>query len=174
MGSFWRVIVGLALICFGVGAIMGIDVWQYFFPLVVILVGARILLGHSHHCSSSHHMHGVISESDENTLDYSVTFNELNKKVNATAFQGGKISVTFGGGTVDLRDAKIAKNGTAHLKVDAVFGGIKILVPETWSVQGNLSGVFGRFDNATSLPDKPEGTLMVQGSAVFGGGEITN
>lgn len=113
-------------------------------------------------------------ETHENKLDYATVFSGANKKVVTNDFQGGKISSVFGGMTLDLRNAKIAKNGTVTLEASAVFGGLKIIVPKTWRVDGSLSGVFGGFTNSTVVPDKPEGTLNVKGSGVFGGGEIVN
>lgn len=174
MGNFWGIVFGLILICFGLGAIAGINVWRYFFPILLILVGLSILFNQTRSKSSSWQDMGKPVETHESTIDYSAVFSGVNRKVASTTFQGGKISAVFGGANVDLRDAKIAKNATVTLEANAVFGGVKILVPKTWDVQGNLTGVFGGFDNSTTNPDKAEGKLIVKGSAVFGGGEIQN
>lgn len=85
-----------------------------------------------------------------------------------------KISTFFGGANIDLRDATIAKYGTATLDVSALFGGVKLVVPKEWKVVGNLSGFFGGFSNKTTAPEEPEGTLILKGSGTFGGGEVTN
>jgi hypothetical protein len=117
---------------------------------------------------------GSVQETHEKTLNYEAIFSGSNKRVVTNDFRGGKITAVFGGTELDLRKAKIASDSAVNLEVSAVFGGVKVMVPKTWSVQGNLTGVFGGFENSAVAPAKPEGTLIIKGAAVFGGGEIIN
>ncbi len=50
-----------------------------------------------------------------------------------------------------------------------MFGGIDILVPETWIVKTEVLGIFGGSDD--DRPEKSAGTpdLIVTGFAMFGG-----
>lgn len=174
--NIWGILIGLVFIAFGVGIALNINVWQYIFPIIFILIGLSIILGHRRH-----RWHQPMNGSPENpseihddTLDYSFSFSGGDFKVVSKDFKGGKISAFFGGANIDLRDATIAKHGVATLDVSALFGGVKLLVPKEWKVVGNLSGFFVGFSNKTSAPDKPKGTLVIKGSATFGGGEVSN
>ena len=66
----------------------------------------------------------------------------------------------------------------AVLDLNAVFGGIEVRVPESWSVVVKGAGVFGAFQDSTLQPDPriyPEAKrLIVKGGAVFGGVELKN
>ena len=108
--------------------------------------------------------------------EYSAVFTTLNKKIVTENFQGGKIDVVFAGGDLDLRNAKIPKGKTVNVEVNAVFGGVKLLVPPTWSVNSSVTGVFGGFENKTKLPasSKEQGRINLTGAAVFGGGSVEN
>ena len=65
------------------------------------------------------------------------------------------------------------------LHANALFGGIELRVPETWYVVTRGQGIFGGYTDSTryvppSDPDKPKKTLIVMGTAIFGGVEIRN
>lgn len=88
----------------------------------------------------------------------------------ATAFRGGSLLLWYGGGDVDLRGVMLDPAG-ATLTVRAIFGGGRIIVPETWIVDLRTRGIFGgaadirpAFERA---PDAPR--LVIDGLTVFGG-----
>ncbi len=167
MGNVWGILFGLVFVSLGVGLIFGINLWRYFWPILLILIGFSILYNQSSNRVSKQVTH-------ESALDYSAVFGGENKKVITDDYQGGKVTSVFSRVTLDLRDAKIPKNSTVVLEVSAVFGSAKIIVPKTWLVQGSLAGVFGGYNNATTVPEKPDGTLILKGVAVFGSGEVIN
>jgi predicted membrane protein len=112
------------------------------------------------------------------TLNESAIFGGVQKRVNAKEFRGGQLQSLFGGIEIDLRDAEIAEN-EAVLHANAVFGGIELRVPETWYVAARGQGIFGGYTDSTRYtapadPDKPKKTLIVVGTALFGGVEIRN
>lgn len=161
----------LFLILLGLAFLFDVSLWRLFWPLLIIIIGIRMLIPRGYYNWQSRR-----EEVREDTLDYSAVFSGLDKKIVTKDFKGGKVNVVFGGGTLDLSEAQIAKNGTAKLEVNAVFGGIKIIVPRTWNVNSSLVGVFGGFNNATELPEEKAqtGRLLLKGAAVFGGGEVVN
>ncbi|HPF00376.1 MAG TPA: hypothetical protein PKY63_06895, partial [Bacteroidales bacterium] len=66
--------------------------------------------------------------------------------------------------------------GDNILEISAVFGGFKLIVPAHWNVKIETSNVFGGVVDkriVTGTVDMTR-TLVVRGSAVFGGGEITS
>lgn len=113
-----------------------------------------------------------------NTLNEQAIFGGVEKRVNSKAFRGGQLQSLFGGIEIDLRDAEMAED-QAVLFANAVFGGIELRVPETWYVATRGQGIFGGYSDSTRYvpsvnPDKPKKTLVVMGTAIFGGVEIRN
>ena len=97
--------------------------------------------------------------------------------INDQNFRGAKYDAVFGGFEIDLRRANILED-EAVLDLNAVFGGIEVRVPESWSVVVKGAGVFGAFQDSTHQPDPriypaPK-RLIVRGGAVFGGVELKN
>ena len=98
------------------------------------------------------------------------------RQINMQNFTGGHIDGVFSGYQIDLRGA-IMTGDSATLKISAVFSGVEIRVPETWSVVIDGHGVFGAFvDNTTQPNPQTPGLkrLFVRGGAVFSGVEVKN
>ena len=60
--------------------------------------------------------------------------------------------------------------------MEAVFGGVKLIVPPHWQVINQIDGVFHGVDDKRRAPagayTEINKTLVLNGSAVFGGIEI--
>ncbi len=99
------------------------------------------------------------------------------RKVNTFDFKGGHVDAVFGGFEIDLRDA-IMDSDMAVLEANAVFGGIEIRIPITWSAVVQGVGVFGGYQDETTQPNQslipnPK-RIIVKGAAVFGAVEVKN
>lgn len=164
-------IIGIAIILMGFSILFNFSFWRIIWPVLLILIGLSLLFNRMPEYNAAKQ-----ESTHENKIEYSAVFSELNKKVISDNFQGGKVDTVFGGGTFDLRDAKIRKGETVTLEVNAVFGGLKVIVPDTWTVNNSVTGVFGAFSNNTNYPKegKEQGRIILKGGAVFGGGEVTN
>ncbi len=101
-------------------------------------------------------------------------FSGVKRTVLSKTFKGGSISCVFGGAEIDLTQADIS--GNVVIRIEAVFGGAKILVPANWVVQNEIDGVFhgveDKRNTMTAAAMNPEKVLVLRGSAVFGGIEI--
>jgi hypothetical protein len=88
----------------------------------------------------------------------------------APSFRGGSVLTWYGGASIDLREATLDPAG-ATLNARTIFGGLRILVPETWNVRTNVAAIFGGVGDArdTSEVDELGPTLTVTGFALFGG-----
>ena len=107
---------------------------------------------------------------DSNEVALTAILEPLAFESHATAFKGGSILTWFGGGDVDLRGVRLDPAG-ATITIRTLFGGGRLLVPESWNVDLRVVAVFGgsadvrpAYDRA---PDAP--TLVIEGIAVFGG-----
>ena len=101
-------------------------------------------------------------------------FSGVNRTILSKKFQGGKIACVFGGAEIDLTQADIT--GTVTIKMDVVFGGVKLIVPSNWGVQSNIDGAFHSVDDKrkynSAITVDPNKMLILKGSAVFGGIEV--
>jgi hypothetical protein len=115
---------------------------------------------------------GVRSDS---TLNAWAAFGGGELRSDTKEFQGGEVFAVFGGYQIDLRQAAI-KAERAILYANALFGGIEIKVPETWTVSVQGAPILGGFADKTHKPDTSNGAqrLIVRGFAMFGGVEIKN
>ena len=98
------------------------------------------------------------------------------RNINTQDFTGGHIDAVFSGYQIDLRGATMAAD-SATLKIGAVFSGIEIRIPETWSVVIQGDGVFGTLTDKTVQPNPQTPglkRLFIRGAAVFGSVDVKN
>jgi predicted membrane protein len=98
-------------------------------------------------------------------------------KSDASDFQGGEVFAVFGGYQIDLRKAAM-REGEAVIHANALFGGIEIRVPQSWSVLVKGIPLLGGYTDETSHPSPGDGAeikrLVVKGFAMFGGVAVKN
>ena len=151
--------------------------WSQFWPLLLIAGGGMAMWGAIQARKAMPSMaEGNLDP--RNTLDENAIFGGVEKRLNSRDFRGGRLQAIFGGIELDLRDAEMIET-EAVIHANAIFGGIELRVPETWYVATRGQGVFGGFSDSTKFsppadPDKPKKTLLVMGTALFGGVEIRN
>ena len=105
-------------------------------------------------------------------IDASATLSGIVLKNDSQEFSGGEINVVMGAVEIDLRQAAIASEAVLHLSV--LMGGVEIQVPRDWSVIVNGSPVLGGMEDKTVPPMSPGKRLVIEGSVVMGGVEISN
>jgi predicted membrane protein len=152
------------------------SVGPFIWPVAIILFGVSLLMRNTFGpdwAGGAPGTPGAPPDSNASRLHEERIFGGIDRKITAQNFEGGRVSVIFAGAKIDLRNANIAQGAMIH--ADAVFGGISILVPDTWRVETHGTGVFGGYEDRTHKPaaaDAPR--LWVKGSAVFGGVEVRN
>lgn len=108
------------------------------------------------------------------TVNFNLIFSGSEHIFFEPVFRGGKISAIFGGMSLDLRRTTLPE-GVTLLKVETVFGGAEIKVPEDWHVEIRSNSVFGAFsDSRKFYNDTYDGSrkLVIIAECVFGGGEV--
>ncbi len=146
--------------------------WQVFWPAMLIIAGVLIIfrrkVDHSHWEKKS--------LSDDDLIDEISIFGGAEKTVMSQSFKGGKILAIFGGSTFNLVRAKLAPEKN-YIEVLIIFGGMKLIVPEDWTVKIRVMSLFGGFGEKLryKLPETgvDQGSqLIIKGTVIFGGGEI--
>jgi predicted membrane protein len=105
-------------------------------------------------------------------VDASAVMSGIVLKNDSQAFQGGEISTVMGAVEVDLRQASIA--GEARLHLSVIMGGVEIKVPRDWSISIAGTPTLGGIEDKTIPPMAPGKRLVIEGSVVMGGVEISN
>jgi predicted membrane protein len=146
--------------------------WQILWPAVLILAGILILLRHRK--DPTHYQKKNVS--DDDIIDEIAIFGGGDRTIVSQNFSGGKILAIFGGSNFNLTRAKLAP-GVNSIEIMAVFGGMKMIVPEGWNIKIKVVSLFGGFSdkhriNPQTTSDSPGSELIIEGFVIFGGGEI--
>ena len=108
-------------------------------------------------------------------INIQAVFGGIKKSIQSKNFKGGDILSFMGGSEINFMQADI--QAPIVLEVNNVFGGTKLIIPSNWDVQNNISAVFGGVEDKrvfnNSLPDSNK-KILLKGSCVFGGIEVTN
>jgi hypothetical protein len=117
----------------------------------------------------------VTPEPDADEIDLVVTFGPMEFASTAASFRGGSVTTWFGGGTLDLRGARLDPAG-ATLRTNTLFGGGNLVVPDDWRVETKILPIFGGVGDGRPDGNPPEGgpTLRLEGVAIFGGWSVTS
>lgn len=160
----------------------GLSFWQLFLAGIFILAGFFLIFKRKssfNHCDKSSRHKGKSnynSEQDVDTMDELAFFGGGDRTIVSDNFRGGKILAIFGGSNFNLTRSKLAP-GKNYIDVLAVFGGLKLVVPEDWNVKISAVSIFGGFSdkhriNTPETYKEGEPQLIIKGFVIFGGGEI--
>jgi len=114
------------------------------------------------------------SRGGPNTLNATTMFGGVERRITTSNFTGGTVTATFGGVELDFRAADM-EGEEAVLYLDAIFGGIEIIVPEHWMTIYEGQSIFGGYNDETRPPLQdvpgaaPRKRLVLRGQAIFGG-----
>lgn len=164
--------VGTAFYLRNVLHLIGFNLWEVFFPAVLICAGIMIIFKHAF--IKSPEKKTLVD--DGNMIDEIAFFGGGDRIINSQQFMGGKVTTVFGGLNFNLLKAKLAP-GDNYIDVFCLFGGIKLIVPDHWDVKIKVVSAFGGFSDKHRLKGPvsdftQEARLILRGTAIFGGGDI--
>lgn len=149
--------------------------WNELWPVILIAAGVSMIWGRM----SIPRLPGGQSQGGPDIVNGTAMFGGVERKVTTSTFKGGTVTATFGGVELDFRAADI-EGEEAVLYVEAVFGGIEVIIPERWTAIYEGHSLFGGYSDETRppLPDvpgaAPKKRLILRGQAVFGGITVKN
>ena len=148
-----------------------------FWPSMLILLGVVVIFGSRRKEGNTTVFGGHKGKtSSEDWLDDVSVFGGGDRILNSLQFQGGKLTHIFGGSKIDFSRAVLAP-GRNRLEVIMIFGGTKLILPESWDVKVEVTSVFGGFSDKrirSIVVADNDRSLHITGVNVFGGGEIVN
>ncbi|MCK5134444.1 MAG: hypothetical protein KAR19_01555 [Bacteroidales bacterium] len=145
-----------------------------FWPSMLILIGLVVIFSSRRHEGTYFGHRKKASNGDY--LDDVDVFGGGDRFISSQQFRGGKITHIFGSSKYDMTSAKLAP-GKHYLEVVMVFGGTKMIIPESWDVKVEVTSIFGGFSDKrvkSMVVKEMDRTLVITGITVFGGGEIVN
>jgi len=148
VGALVLITLGVLFLLDNLGVANFGDIISTYWPVILILIGVRIFFRygrgtvHVHDAQDPTIMGGSSQQSSASAVNSSGVFGDLDLKINAKDFRGGRISNTFGDMNVDLSEIELAE-GEQLLKLDGVFGDLHVLVPKTIEIFVTTHSVFG-------------------------------
>ncbi len=115
------------------------------------------------------------ANADEEYININSVFGGVKKFIVSKNFKGGSVVTFMGGAELNLQQADIQH--PIILELNNVFGGTKLVVPSNWDVKNEVTAIFGGVDdkrNPGGLTPEPGKTILVKGTSLFGGIEITS
>ena len=147
--------------------IVRISLWNLW-PLLLVFAGASMVWRGMYGAPRD-----LATGDTHSTISAVAVLAGVNRGNNSKTFRGGSLTAVLGGCQVDLRQASI--EGEAVIDVFAMWGGIELKVPETWSVTGRVTPILGGYDDkSTPVRDGVTERLVVRGMVIMGGVEIKN
>jgi predicted membrane protein len=150
--------------------------FSFIWPLVLIAFGLTLLwkaLDRQRLLASG----GADTSSPSSSSSLAAVFSGGKRRMTTPDFRGLDVLALFGGFEVDLRESRIEVD-QAVIDVNAMFGGVKLLVPYNWTVTVKGFGMFGAFEDKTVPPRADPGSkpqhLVVTGVSIFGGTVVQN
>lgn len=171
--------------------LVSLDIWEFFVPLLLVFFGARIMM----HNQGSRYgappaQPGAGSPDGANPTGAATVPPASNEPVHASLFallssskrrwgksifRGAETTAFMGGCELDLRDALMGPGELAVVEVFVMMGGVNIFVPPHWTVSQEVVPLMGGVhDKTRSVPSNPAQHLLVRGTVVMGGVEISN
>ena len=141
--------------------------FDYIWPVILVIGGLNLLVSEVFRRSRRAGPPETDAEID--------TFAVLGgvKRASATQrFRGGSATAIMGGCEIDLRHAAIAEGETAVFDTFAMWGGIELVVPETWVVELKGVPIMGAFEDNTRQTAGSTQRLVIKGMAIMGGVEV--
>lgn len=144
--------------------------WEYVIPILLVVAGLNLLSSELFRRRRA--ARGPATDSE---IDVVALLGGHKRASASQRFRGGTATAIMGGCEIDLRQAAIAEGEVAVIDTFAMWGGVEILVPETWEVVLKGFPVMGGFeDNTRHATGGSNQRLVVKGMAMMGGVEVKN
>ena len=87
--------------------------------------------------------------------------------------RSGQVSAIFGSAEVDLRGTTL-EGDAASIEATALFGSLRLRVPNDWAVDVQTTNMFGSFESKRAQPSDPKARLSILATSTFGSIELAD
>ena len=147
-------------------------VWRLW-PLVLIVIGVSILFRQRNGGENLVFDSGKRTDMN-NRFNIFAMFGGSERQITAQDFEGGDVTVMFGGAEIDLHQAQVA-NRPAMINVFAMFGGIGFKASRDQLISMQVTAIFGGAGDDRKQRKQLSGEqadYVIRGFVMFGGLEI--
>ena len=134
-GSLFMLALGVTLLLAAQNVIAYSMIWKLFVPIALIFIGIKILFGNVF----------FRKKNDDNEKSKSAIFSDRKSKWDGEVLEDSEFNCVFGDLKISLEKAVIEKDVT--LKINAVFGDVRVKLPSDVNVRVNSSVIFGDVKN---------------------------
>ncbi len=149
--------------------------FHLYWPVILIAIGIYLIYNYMNSEKKEKgdlFTHKEISSDD--FFDESSIFGGGHRIITSQNLSGGRVNCIFSGSEINLTNAQLAE-GKNIITVNAIFGGVEIIVPASWKVTSEISPIFGGVSDKRMIsPDLQNTTreLVLKGGVIFGGVEL--
>ncbi len=176
--------------------LVSLDIWEFFVPLLLVFFGARIMMhNHGSRPGAPQDQPGVgpaagsppaaqgpggfdaapVGSAEPVHASLFSLLSSSKRRWGKSIFRAAETTAFMGGCELDLRDALMSTGELAVVDVFVIMGGVTIFVPPHWTVSQEVVPLMGGVHDKThSVPSNPAQHLLVRGTVVMGGVEISN
>jgi predicted membrane protein len=176
--------------------LVSLDLWEFILPLLLVFFGARIMMRNQGYRSGAPQDppgagpaagtnptgqgpggfdSGAPSSGEPVHASLFSLLSSSKRRWGKSVFRGAEATAFMGGCELDLRDALMSSGELAVVDVFVIMGGVNIFVPPNWTVSQEVVPLLGGVhDKTRSVPSNPAQHLLVRGTVVMGGVEISN
>jgi predicted membrane protein len=181
--------------------LVSLDIWEFVWPLVLVFLGARIMMRNQGYRSGAPQdqpgagpaagagptgqgpggqgpggFNSAAANSGEPVhASLFALLSSSKRRWGKSIFRGAETTAFMGGCELDLREALMSSGELAVVDVFVIMGGVNIFVPPNWTVSQEVVPLLGGVhDKTRSVPSNPAQHLLVRGTVLMGGVEISN
>lgn len=189
--GYVMIVIGSLLLLNALG-VMRVRFWELFWPLIIVLVGARLIMQTTTRRLDRHGLqpaHGAqpgaaTALAGDGTISIFAVLGSDQRTSRDKPFRGGDVTSFMGGTRLDLRQAIIEPGQQAEINIFVVMGGHDLWVPSEWTVAVEVIPILGGvedkrlppvLDPATrALSEMAAPRLVLRGIVAMGGLTIKN
>ena len=163
-------VIGIVLFLCTRGIISFTLISKLIIPFILIVIGLSLIFKNTIDKRLKERIE-AIKKDNEKIEEYCVTFGTENISYQNQEFKGAKVDSIFGSILFDLKNATITKDQI--INVNAIFGGVDIIVPKNVNIKVKSTPIFGGTSNKVkTVFNENLPTIYINSVTMFGGVDI--
>ncbi len=142
-------------------------------PVLLVGLGVAILFGGGRKRAQRDRRHNEFRAAGSPDLNVSAFFAGGEHRSSNEVIRSGQVSAIFGSAEVDLRGTTLAEDA-ATIEATALFGSLRLRVPNDWAVDVQTTNMFGSFESKRAQPADPTARLSILATSTFGSIELAD
>ena len=168
--SFIWLVIGIVFLLCPQGILTFTLVSKLIIPFILVVIGISLIFKDSIDKRLRERIK-TLNKNNEKLEEYCSTFSSEDINYQKQEFKGTKLDAIFGSIVLNLKEATITKDQI--INVNAIFGGIDIIVPPNVNIKVKSTPIFGGTSNKVNTTfNENLPTIYIRSFAMFGGVEI--